>query len=148
MSNIPSYLKIIEHDFKLLDLLTGERPNHLKNEDFSDWEITIMYYITCIYLKAVCQLFDKDIQDHYTLKRQINTLPELIYISKSYRHLEEASRDARYEGRTFPHKYIIERLLPKFYSIRDCAVNLFKKYNISNIPEVDPQTFLKRLQNN
>ena len=111
MSNIPSYLKIIEHDFKLLDLLTGERPNHLKNEDFSDWEITIMYYITCIYLKAVCQLFDKDIQDHYTLKRQINTLPELIYISKSYRHLEEASRDARYEGRTF----LINILLKDYY---------------------------------
>lgn len=144
MNNVNSYLNLIEHDLKTLDLLTGKRPNHLTKEDFSDWEVTILFYMACIYIKAVCNLFGEDIQDHYTLRQIINTRPELYSIARSYRHLEEASRDARYEGRKFSRSYLIDRLLPKFNAVRDCAVSLLKQHNVTNIPDIDPEPLLRR----
>lgn len=79
-------------------------------------------------------------QDHQKLREIINTdqaLKELWYIAKHYRHIEEASRDARYEGRKFSKEYIKERILPKFYKVRDCAVSIIKSKNISNVPVID-----------
>jgi len=141
---IENYLSLIKHDLNLLDLLTGKLPAHLENEDFSDWEVTILFYINCIYLKAVCRLFGEDIQDHYSLRQIINTHNELTSIAKAYRHLEEDSRDARYEGRKFNKEYITKRLLPKFIQVRDCAVTIIKKNGITNAPSVDPTPFLTR----
>lgn len=145
MNSVKKYLDLIEHNLKLLDLLTGKRPNHLTKEDFSDWETTVLFYMACIYLKAVCCLFGQDVQDHYTLRQIINTRDDLYSVARPYRHLEEASRDARYEGRKFTHQYLIERLLPKFYAVRDCAASLLKQYNVSAIPNIDPEPLLRRL---
>jgi len=143
-TNINNYLDLIKHDLNLIDLLTGTRPNHLTKEDFSDWQVTTLFYIDCIYLKAVCRLFGEDIQDHHALRQIINTRAELWNIAKAYRHLEEDSRDARYEGRKFDKAYISTRLMPKFMQVRDCAVALIKKNGIDNVPSVDPTSFLNR----
>lgn len=144
MAEIKNYLQLITHNLKLLDLLTSTYPEHLKNEDFSDWKVTILFYMSCVYIKAVFCLFGIDIQDHYTLRQLINTRKELYPIAKPYRHIEEASRDARYEGRKFINQYTVERLLPKFNTVRDCANVLFKQHKIPDIPTIDAEPFLKR----
>lgn len=144
MSEIKNYLQLITHNSKLLDLLTSTYPEHLENEDFSDWKVTILFYMSCVYIKAVFCLFGIDIQDHYTLRQLINTRKELNLIAKPYRHIEEASRDARYEGRKFANQYIVERLLPKFNAVRDCANGLFKQHKILDIPTIDVEPFFKK----
>ena len=145
MSNVNNYLNLIEHNVRLLELLTGIRPQHLEKEDFSDWRVTIVFYISCIYIKAACSLLGIDIQDHFTLHSIINTQKEFLPISKYYRHIEEASRDARYEGRKFDKNFITKRILPKFNEVRDCAVSLIKQKGVSNITGVDIKPFLDRL---
>lgn len=77
MEDVNRYFNLIKHNVNLLDLLTGDRSKHLKDEDFSDWQVTVIFYISCIYMKTVCSLFDIDIQDHYTLHSMINTRKEL-----------------------------------------------------------------------
>ena len=147
MSDTTKYLNLIEHNVKLLDLISGIRPDHLKDNDFSDWQGTIIFYMSCIYLKAVCVLFDEDVQDHYTLRQLINTRKEIYEdgITKHYRHIEEASRDARYEGRKFDKVYVENRILPKFYKVRDRAVKILKENNVNNIPETNIDFLLSRL---
>lgn len=144
MSDVQKYLNLVKHDLSLLDLLTGNLPNHLKNENFSDWQVTNLFYMSCIFLKSACALLGEDVQDHFTLRQIINNRAELFSIAKNYRHLEEASRDARYEGRVFDKKYILERLVPKFNAVRDCIVDLLKKNNIQNIPDIKVENFLSR----
>src|SRR3989338_450638 len=127
ISDVNKYLILIKHDLTLFDLLTGPLPAHVAKENFSDWQVTNLFYMACIFLKSACALFGEDVQDHFTLRRIINNRKELFSIAKNYRHLEEASRDARYEGRVFEKQYILDRLVPKFNSVRDCIVDLLTK---------------------
>ncbi len=145
MSDVNRYFHLIEHNVKLLDLLTGECPQHLENEDFSGWQVTVIFYISCIYIKAACCLFGINIQDHYALRKIINTEKDFLSISKFYRHIEEASRDARYEGRKFSKDFIINTILPKFNTIRDCIINIIKRKGINTVICVDIEPFLARL---
>lgn len=147
MSDITKYLNLIEHNSRLLDLITGTRPVHLKDDDFSDWQVTTIFYMSCIYLKAVCVLFGEDVQDHYTLRQLINTRKEIYEndIAKYYRHIEEASRDARYEGRKFDKVFIENRILPKFYRVRERAIKILKDNNVNDIPATNIDFLLSRL---
>ena len=147
MSDTTKYLNLIEHNLRLLDLISGTRPSHLKDDDFSDWQVTIIFYMSCIYLKAVCVLFDEDVQDHYTLRQMINTRKEIYEddIAKYYRHIEEASRDARYEGRRFDKASVENRILPKFYKVRDRAVKILKDNNVNDVPDTNIDFLLSRL---
>lgn len=144
MSEASQYFDLITHDLKLFDLLTGKMPNHLAKEDFSDWQVTVLFYMACIYLKAACSFLGIDIQDHFTLRQVINNRKEFYSIARDYRHLEEASRDARYEGRRFEKPYIADRLIPKFTSVRDCMVDFLKQNNISDIPSIEVESLLSR----
>ena len=145
MNDALKYLNLIEHNVKLLDLLTGNKPRHLENEDFSDWQVTVIFYISCIYIKALCSLSNINIQDHYALRNEINTNKDLLPISKFYRHIEEASRDARYEGRKFQKNFIVNTILPKFNRIRDCAIDLLRKKGITDVSGVNIESLLSRL---
>ena len=99
-------------------------------------------------MKTVCSLFDIDIQDHYTLHSIINTRTDLsLYsISKDYRHIEEAARDARYEGRKFDKDYLIKRILEKYNKFRDCAVFIIRQKGIDQVINADIKPFLDRLK--
>ena len=145
MSDVIRYISLIEHNTRLLDLLTGNLPKHLEKEDFSGWQVTTIFYISCIYIKAVCSLSNINIQDHYALRNEINANKDLLSISKFYRHIEEASRDARYEGRKFSKDFIINIILPKFNKVRDCAATIIRQKGILNIIGVDIKPFLNRL---
>lgn len=144
MSDVEKYLKLVKHDFDLLDILTSKLPPHLSSENFSDWQVTNLFYMSCIFMKSACALLGEDVQDHFTLRQIINTRSELYSIARNYRHLEEASRDARYEGRVFEKDYILNRLVPKFNSVRDCIVDLLSQNSIQGIPSIDVEPFFKR----
>lgn len=92
--------------------------------------------MSCIFVKSACSLLGVDIQDHFTLRQIINTRQELWSIARNYRHLEEASRDARYEGRVFDKQYILNRLVPKFNTVCDCVVSLLTQRSVQSIPSI------------
>ena len=145
MSNEQKYFDLIKHNEILFDLLNSRYPLHLEKENFSDWKVTVIFYILCIYLKAtILCLYNEDIQDHSALRKKINTENKLCLIARSYRKIEEASRDARYEGRKFEIDYMINRLLPKFNEIRDCVIKLMNEKGIQNIPNVELSKYLKK----
>lgn len=81
----------------------------------------------------------EDVQDHYTLRQLINTKPELYPIAKSYRHIEEASRDARYEGRKFEKSFLLNRILPKFKLVREHIVTFLQNAGVQAVPSVKIQ---------
>jgi hypothetical protein len=141
---VDKYFEMIKHDFDVLDFLTSPPPKNLEKSDFSDWQITLIFYISCIYVKAVLGSKGVDIENHFSLRREITADPDLRKIFRKYRQLEEASRDARYEGRTFDRSYITGVLLPKFYMVRDCMLAVLKSRGFTNAPLVDPAPFFKR----
>ncbi|MCG2712876.1 MAG: hypothetical protein L6416_11225 [Candidatus Omnitrophica bacterium] len=146
MDKIDSYFALIKHNVNLLDLLTSkQRPPHLVQEDFSDWCVTTIFYILCIYMKAFFTLMGKDVQDHYTLRQLINTTSELYAIAKYYRHIEEASRDARYEGKKYSKDYLIDRILLKFEKVSECIEKILRKHKVNNIPKIDIKSLLERI---
>jgi hypothetical protein len=146
MDKIDSYFALIEHNVNLLDLLTSKQyPPHLIQEDFSDWCATTIFYVLCIYMKIVFTLMGKDVQDHFTLRQLINTTPELYAIAKYYRHIEEASRDARYEGKKYTKDYLVERILFKFEKVRECIEKILKKNKLNTIPKINIKSLLERM---
>ncbi len=96
-----------------------------------------IFYITCIYVKALGRSFERDIQDHYALRLWLNTEPELLSIARAYRHIEEPSRDARYEGRTFKKEFAVERVVPNFVRVRDHIADLLEKRGATGVPRVN-----------
>jgi len=130
MTAIPEvnkYFEMIKHDFDTLDFLTAAPPKNLEKSDFSDWQVTLLFYIACVYVKSVLCSLGIDIENHYSLRREITANPELKPFYRKYRQLEEASRDARYEGRKFDRGHIIQVILPKYFTVRDCIAEVLKK---------------------
>jgi len=147
MNTVPEvekYLKMVSHNFETLDFLTSAPPPNLKQIDFSDWQVTMIFYICCIYVKSVMGAAGIDIENHYSLRREITSHPDLKKIFNKYRKLEEASRDARYEGRKFEKRYILETILPRFFFIRDCVVEVLKKSGYTSVPVLNPTPLFQR----
>jgi len=138
------YFSLIIHNKNLLEVIALNIPDHLEGEDFSDWKVTLSFYIICIYVKTYLNLIGIDVQDHYTLKQHINTIDDLIPIAKNYRHIEEASRDARYEGRKYDDNYLTNRILPKYNQIRNKLIALLKKKysGAENVPNIKIENYL------
>lgn len=135
---IQRYIDLVVHDFNVLGLLTRASRQDPSIGNISDWQVTLLFYICCVYAKAACKTLGVDIQDHFSLRQFLNTEPRLVYVARSYRKIEEASRDARYEGRTFDIDYIRDRILPNFISVRDAMVNLLEQQGVINVPKIDP----------
>lgn len=106
----------------------------------SGWKCTLVFYMACIYVKALGRLRGKDLQDHYQVKQWLNTEPELREIAKSYRLIEERSRDARYEGRSFDSRELQE-VARRFEQVRDRIADLLRQGGVAVDP-VDPRPHL------
>ncbi|MCK6479496.1 MAG: hypothetical protein HUU06_06650 [Planctomycetaceae bacterium] len=140
-SDAEPYLRLVEHDLEALDLITAAARGRTPTVDVSDWQCTLVYYMACIYVKAVGRARGKDLQDHYQLKQWINTTTDLVPITRPYRKLEERSRDARYEGRRFTRPELIETI-GWFAQVRDHLVGVLKEEGVEGIPVVDPTRFV------
>jgi hypothetical protein len=137
MHIINKYLNLIRHDSNFLKLITEGRSDHLKDEDFSDWQVTVISYISCFYVKtAIYILTGEVLQFHHEIHHKINSIPELLAIARPYRKTEEPSRQARYDGRKFDKDYLTKRILPNFNKVRDCAVSIIKN-KVPNVPIIN-----------
>ena len=142
-TGVEKYLRLIEHDFGVLELLTASAKRAQPPKDVSDWQVTLIFYITCIYIKALGRSFGRDIQDHYGLRQWLNTEPDLVVIARPYRHIEEPSRDARYEGRRFDQAFLLLRIVPNFLQVRDHVADLLEKRGAKAVPRIDPAPLLR-----
>jgi len=134
-------LKLIQHDLEVLATLSVASSRKSPPLDVSDWKCTLLFYMACIYMKALGRLRGRDLQDHYSIKQWINTDVALVTIAKSYRKLEERSRDARYEGRLYSRNEL-DQVYRWFCDVRDQISGLLKQGGVQDIPLIDPKTCL------
>jgi hypothetical protein len=139
IGDVQPYLRLVEHDLEVLGLLTSAASK--SDKDVTDWQCTLLFYMACIYVKALGRLRNKDLQDHYQIKQWLNESPDLFPLIRSYRKLEDNSRDARYEGRVFTREEV-SRLLRWFADVRDGVVKLLRAGGVTKVPAVDPALFL------
>jgi hypothetical protein len=118
------YLSIVRRNEETLKVLSvaADQAKH----DASDWIITIHFYILCLYAKALGVCRGQNFQDHISIRRWLNTDADTMPMAKSYRKVEEASRDARYEGALFTSTDC-QRFERWFLDARDHLVRLLKK---------------------
>ena len=138
-ADVERYLKLVEHDLDTLALLSAQA--RITKRDVTDWKCTLLFYMACIFMKALGRLRGKELQDHYQIKQWINTTPDLLSVAKSYRKLEERSRDARYEGRLFSTDEL-KQAVRWFVDIRDCVIGLLRAGGVVKIPTIDPAPHL------
>jgi hypothetical protein len=134
-------LNIIRHDFDTLTLLSQGAAANKPPVDVSDWKCTILFYMACLYVRALAHQKGKDIHRHIEARDWINAEKDLIPIARSYRKLEERSRDARYEGRKFTRSEMDE-ILRWFCDVRETLIHLLAGSGLANVPRVDPQHIL------
>ena len=130
---------MVEHNLDVLRLLSESARRGTPATDVSDWKCTLLFYMACIYVKALGKLRNKDLQDHYDLRQWLNSTPDLILITRPYRKLEERSRDARYEGRRFSSVEMKDSLR-WFCEVRDRLSALLRAGGASPIPTIDPSS--------
>ena len=135
--NPEQYLRLVQHDLDTLALLAKAADGRTPPEDVSDWKCTLMFYMACVYVKALARSRQKDLQDHYNLRQWLNTTKDLLAITKPYRRLEERSRDARYEGRRFSCQEL-GQARSWFLEVRDHLVQLLESGGVKAAPGVDP----------
>lgn len=136
------YMAIAQHDCRVLGMLlhasTDEGPNESSTEDTTDWQVTLVYYVMCIQVKALGCCRGVELQDHYTIKQWLNTEADLLIIAKPYRKAEEWSRDARYEGRSFTYDEMT-RYLDWFGKVYDHTAMLLENEGVSMPASADPR---------
>lgn len=134
-------LHVIRHDLDALTLLSRGAAANQPPLDVSDWKCTLLFYMACLYVRALAHQRGKDIQRHIEARDWINADKELIPIAKSYRKLEERSRDARYEGRKFTKSEMVE-IHRWFCGVREALIRLLPASCLADVPRVDPQPWL------
>ncbi|MDA0837812.1 MAG: hypothetical protein O3B01_13580 [Planctomycetota bacterium] len=139
---VQKYLELLKHDLKVLRLLTDAAKSSNPPEDVSDWQVTLLFYLACIYVKAAAQLYGERFDDHISLRGWLNREQDMIAMTRDYRKLEEASRDARYEGRLFSPREIEQEQLSRFETVRDHVVDVLRGKGVTRITEIDPRAVL------
>ena len=109
--------------------------------DTTDWQITFLYYILCIQIKALASSRGMDLQDHSAIKGWINSEKDILPIATTYRKAEEWSRDARCEGRNFT-KDEMHRFLRWFCDVHAHLRTLLKADGLEQPACIDPHALL------
>jgi hypothetical protein len=137
------YVSIATHHYDVLTMLvrhTDDESSPAVVSDITDWQVTFLYYVLCLEVKAVAAARNKELQDHYAVKQWINTENDLTSIARSYRKIEEWARDARYEGRRFRPEEL-RQFLAWFDSVHGTLTALLSTATIPP-PRVDPHALL------
>jgi len=134
-------LELVKHDLETLALLSESATARKPPLDVSDWKWTLLFYMACIYVRALAEKRGKSIERHTDARDWLNIEPDLIYIAKPYRKLEERSRDARYEGRRFNPKEFAEGY-GWFCEVRNKIVALLQAAGVANVVIVEPKPYL------
>ena len=139
--NATDYSALAAHDLEALRLLSLAASKESPAVDVSDWKCTLLFYIACIKVKAAGMTRSVVLKDHFGLRQWINTTADLLPITRSYRKLEEFSREARYEGRRFRQSEL-QTALRWFLDVRDHIDGLLHTAGVSPVPVIDPSPYL------
>ena len=134
-------LTLVRHDLETLALLSPAAASQKPPLDASDRKCTLLFYMACIYLRALAHQRGKAIERHADARTWLNTEPDLVAIARPYRMLEERSRDARYDGRRFSQPEL-QGMHRWFCAIRDHLVPLLKATGLAIVPVVEPLPYL------
>lgn len=132
MASKAEHLQIVAHNYRALVHLSQPDP-----AAYPDWCIVLMYYMALHYLHAyLAQKLDDHPSSHIVLQPLIQRIPALKPLYVKYRHLEDDSRDARYEGRQLTICELRNGSLRWFHDIQRSIAQLLKLpdhevYNLS-----------------
>ncbi len=136
--DVVRYLELARHDAQVLDSLTEVAALKSPQQDVSDWQVTLLFYVCCISVKAVGRALGRSLHDHYEVRQFLNTEQRLLLIARPYRHIEEASRNARYEGERFDRAFFRNRLAPHFRAVWAKVVEVLTAEGVLSIGGMDP----------
>ena len=131
-AEVRRYLALVAHDARALALLSRAADR----EDVSDWQCTLLYYMACVYVKALGRFRQVDLQDHFQVKQWLNTSPDLVDVARPYRKLEDRSRDARYEGRRYSRDEQRQHVR-WFEEVQDRVSALLRAGGIAGLTRID-----------
>ena len=134
-------LDVVERDLEALRLLSTAASKNTPPRDVSDWKCTLMFYMACIYVKAIGHQRNVELDRHSEVRRWLNTSQDLCKIALPYRKLEDHSQEARYEGRLFTRPNLLH-MYTWFVEIRDAIVPLLRNEGLPASPSVDPKPYL------
>jgi hypothetical protein len=142
LPQVQRYQDLLKHDLAVFELLTQAAKAKKPPEDVSDWQVTLLFYLACVYVKLAGCLYSKRFDDHISLRQWINTENDMLAITRDYRKLEEASRDARHEGRRFAPVEIRSVQLRRFESVQDHVVAVVAAKGVPGVTRIDPAKHL------
>lgn len=131
MADKDEYLQIIEQNYETLTHLTKPNPG-----DYTEWCVTIIYYMALHYIHAyLAQKRKRHPASHANLTPEMQD-PPLKNLYKTYRNLEDDSRDARYNGTKFSVDQIKNGSIRWFNAIQTSVsdwlkIPLSKQHDIS-----------------
>jgi hypothetical protein len=80
-------ITLVQHDLRTMQLLHDAARSKTPSEDVTDWKCTLMFYMACIYLKALGHQRGKALERHSVARAWLNSEPDLIPIARHYRVL-------------------------------------------------------------
>ena len=139
VSEASRYLDLADRDYAVAAMLTGAAGK--AKRDVTDWQVTLLYYVLCVEVKALAASRGLELPDHYSIKQWLNAERDLLVTAKPYRKAEEWSRDARYEGRLFTPAEL-SRYARWFEAVHLHVRDLLKRANIVRPDRISVATLL------
>ena len=124
MKTPTQYIQQASRNTELAVFLRAEKVSYL------DWAVTCLFYAAVHYVNAHLAHGDKAIPKRHTTQGKligrsniVEADPELRTIYSAYRHLDDESRDARYELKGPSKDEYDTHLVPKLDRIRDFVMD-------------------------
>ena len=137
LADAQGYLALAARTRRNLELLAGASVSLEPQHSARDWLVTMHFYILVAYVNALAAARGRRLVDHPQRAEWIRSQPDLSGIIRQYRRVEDLSRDARYEGRSFDDRDF-EELHEDFRSVRDAVLPLLRQAKVPNVPTLEP----------
>ncbi len=125
MPQVDKHLDIIESNHKALAHLVEPDPSQ-----YTDWCVTIIFYMALHYIHAYLAKTSNEHPDsHASLQPLIRNDPQIKPLYLKYRHLEDDSRKARYDGEMLTIPQLRNESLRWFKDIQSSVFRLLKLTN-------------------
>ena len=131
MPDINKHLQIANHNYEVLSHLSKPNPSN-----YTDWCVTLIFYMALHLVQAyLAEKKNNHPTDHPTIQKIIQEDTNLKSIYMLYRHFQDDSVDARYNGIMLPIYKMRNDTLKYFKKIRDKISDLLnlqdlKKYDL------------------
>jgi len=125
MPQIDKHLDIIDDNYSALAHLASPDPSK-----YTSWSVTIIFYMALHYIHAYLATINNEHPDsHAALQPLIQKDSKLSPLYTKYRHLEDDSRKARYDGEKFTIPQMRNESIKWFKEIQSSIFHLSKIKN-------------------